>query len=185
MKSLQELNVLVEKISARTGLSNDEISSQMALANIPVFQMDDIILVSPTDFESMIDAWADKIKDSLGLGLSTTAKTQSPTIEKKAMAKGQSLTASPSQASEADSLSWPTGFEKLVNHQYGPSLKKILPADPNQSRAYLEAIAHGTDAGQILAQQLVDAIVKKSTRNLSSEKVMLGLKAKCSTLLEL
>lgn len=151
LKSLQDLDVLIAKISASTGLSSDEISSQMSSANIPTFQLDDMILVSSENFDVAIDSWVNQIKTDLGLGISP--KTSTSKIENKKIVSSSSL------ESESRSLSWPEGFEKLVNHQYGPSLKKILPADPKQSRAYLEAIAHGTKEGQRLTEQMVDAIV--------------------------
>ncbi|MCM1981428.1 hypothetical protein, partial [Lyngbya confervoides] len=90
------------------------------------------------------------------------------------VASTQEVSADPDSAE----LSWPKGYKKVVTHLYGPTLKKILPEDPDQERAILEAIAQETEVGEKLLDDLASAIVKRSKRRLALDSVKEGLKRK-------
>ena len=49
--SLQEIELLIEQVSNVTGLQTKQIAEQISQASIPSFQYDDLILVSPEDFD--------------------------------------------------------------------------------------------------------------------------------------
>ncbi|MCM1981839.1 hypothetical protein [Lyngbya confervoides] len=185
MKSLQDLDVLIDQVSNVTGLSQDEISEQMESANINSFKFADTILVSPEDFDSIIDAWAEKIKASLRTG--NDDKPSRVTVADSADSLEEEIEGeedSDLDSDEADgALAWPRGYKKVVTHLYGPTLKKILPEDLDQRQRFLEAIANDTEIGQKLIGDLATAIVKRSKRKLSRESVLDGLKRKIEDLL--
>lgn len=213
-KALQDIDVLVEKVSSVTGLSTQEISSQLEDANVKAFRLNDVILISPDDFDSIIDSWADSIKVKLSIqsnGLvkpsaASPAPTASAPVNSKSSAQKsparkiaptktalrKSTTAKstlPKVASIASSkspgkgLAWPKGFENDVSHLYTHTLKRILPEAAAERQPYLEAIANETSVGKKLADELVTAIVARSTRKLAFDKVMAGLIAKCASML--
>ena len=73
-----------------------------------------------------------------------------------------------------------------MNHQYGPSPKKILLQDSDQRCIYLEAIAQETEAGNALAEELAVVIAQKygGLGTLSEEKAMLGIIKKVTAMLK-
>ena len=187
-KSLQSLDSLVKTITSYTGLDAEEISSQLSAAKIPSFQFDNQILVSPEDCGFIIDTWASRIKASLRVAHvpeapSVIASTSQPKANFKI--KDEPIKENPPSPGYG-SLSWPEGYEKVVNHQYGPSLKKILPQDSDQRRVYLEAIAQETEAGSALAKELAVVIAQKygGPGTLSEEKAMLGIIKKAAVMLK-
>ena len=178
--ALQALDELVTRVSTHTGLSPDTISSQFSEANIPSFKLDDTILVDPKDCTVIIDAWAANIKASLGLAIASTPKVEStPEVE------DETLEAVEETVTETTSLSWPDGFADSVNHQYGPSLKKILPTSPDQRSCFLKAIAQDTKAGIALTNELVEVIVRKynGRGTLTPEKARAGVLKKVNEFL--
>ena len=104
---LQEIDVLVGKISDSTGLSKKAISDQLNQANIRTFSFDDMILVSPNDLDVIIDAWADSIKAQLSNGSAAPAKKSTPkaapakrTAKAKPTAKKKSTAKASAKASK-------------------------------------------------------------------------------------
>ena len=177
-KDLQDIDVLLGKVSAATGLSVQSISEQLDSADIKAFRFNDMILISPDDFDGIIDAWAENIKASLFITPSSKATT--PIIEAaedEAIEEGEM----PAPSTE---LEWPKGFEESVSHLYSHTLKKILPEDSAQKRLYLGAIANQSKTGHRLTDELVNAIVGRAKRNLAPEKVRAGLIAKCAEMLK-
>lgn len=205
-KALQDIDVLVEKVSSVTGLSTQAISTQLEEANVQAFRLNDVILISPDDFDSIIDSWADSIKAKLSI---TTASTSSSSVAAKKTVKSVKAkstktatktktaakakvatkvkTATKAKATSTKStgkaLAWPKGFEENVSHLYTHTLKRVLPEAEAERKRYLEAIANETTAGKKLADELVTAIVTRSKRSLATEKVMAGLIAKCASML--
>ena len=179
IKSLQALDELVAKISTHTGLAPEEISVQMS-SNIPSFKFDDVILVDPEDCGVIIDAWAANIKENLGLAIAPASKDNA-----KSEIADESIYAPESSLDTSSSLTWPDGFEDRVNHQYGPSLKKILPSDKKQRKAYLKAIAQETKAGTPLINELVAVIVRKynGRGTLTPDKAKAGVLKKANEFL--
>ena len=175
-KDLQDIDVLVDKVAAATGLSSQAISKELEAANISAFRFNDMILVAPDDFDSIIDGWAESIKEKLAIKPSskTVASDSTELDEDDAIEETPTSTA----------LAWPKGFENNVTHLYTPTLKKILPENTAQKRQFLEAIAHETEAGNRLADTLAKTIVKRAKRKLAYDKVITGLKAKCVELLK-
>ena len=176
-KDLQDIDILLGKISAATGLSIQAISEQLDSSDIKAFRFNDMILISPDDFDSIIDAWAENIKSSLSITSNSNGivATVEPIDDDELIDE----TSTPSLE-----LEWPKGFEDVVTHLYTHTLKKILPQDSAQKRLYLEAIANETEAGKRLTDELVNAIVARSKRNLAPEKVSAGLIAKCAEMLK-
>ena len=176
-KDLQDIDVLLGKVSAATGLSVQAISEQLDSADIQAFQFNDMILISPDDFGGIIDAWAENIKSSLSI--TSSSKATAPIIE---AAEDEAIEEReiPTPSTE---LEWPKGFEENVSHLYTPTLKKILPEDSALKKLYLEAIANQSGNGQRLTDELVNAIVGRAKRNLAAEKVRAGLIAKCAEML--
>ena len=64
-KDLENLDVLLQRVSSSTGLSEQSISDQLLKANIRMFAFEDNILISPDDLDSLIDSWADNLKTNL------------------------------------------------------------------------------------------------------------------------
>lgn len=197
LKSLQPLDILVEKITALTGITRTEISQEISDTNIPSYQFKDTLLVSPEDFGVMIDNWAVKIKSSLGLKGEKEVETVPDIVEISSESMAPDLTPESSVESESTTapivespqptvaLSWPEGFQTAVSHLYGPSLKRILPQDLAQRRLYLEAIAQETVEGLSLVEELADVITQKYSGpgTLSKEKAMLGIMKKANAML--
>lgn len=175
-KDLQDIDVLLEKVASATGLSTQAISEQLESANISAFRFNDMILVAPDDFDTIIDGWAESIKVKLAIKPSAAEPNSS-------IGTADQQDSVDDQPASNTALTWPQGFENVVTHLYTPTLKKILPEDKTQKRRFLKAIATETPDGERLADELVKAIIKRSKRNLSPEKVMAGLKAKCSAML--
>lgn len=140
-KDLQDIDVLLGKVSEATGLSIQAISEQLDSSDIKAFRFNDMILISPTDFDGIIDAWAKSIKSSLSIKPSSNGKT--PIVE--AVEDDEPIDKTSTPSSE---LTWPKGFEENVSHLYTHTFKKILPEKPAQKRLYLEAIANQTKAGK-------------------------------------
>ena len=176
-KDLQDIDVLVEKVAAATGLSSKSISNQLEAANINAFRFNDMILISPDDFDSIIDGWADSIKEQLAIKPSSRKTSAAPAE----VDEDDSIEEAPASSGK---LAWPKGYEKVVTHLYTPTLKKILPANAAQKKQYLRAIADETKAGNKLAEQLAKTIVSQSKRNLAYDKVLAGLRSKCADLLK-
>ena len=172
-KSLQDVDTLISQLSGLTGLSKGQISDQISSLKIPSFQFDDTILVSPQDFEGVIDAWASQIKTSLRTG---EAPASQPTVETPEAEDILDLSALPKPKSSK--LKWPKGYEKTVTHLYSKTLSRVLPESPQEQRPYLEAIASKTKEGQRLVDELARAIVKRSKRKLAVDKVKDGLQSK-------
>ncbi len=64
-KDLENLDVLLQRVSSSTGLSEQSISNQLLESNIRMFDFEDSILISPDDLDSLIDSWADNLKANL------------------------------------------------------------------------------------------------------------------------
>ena len=180
-KNLQDIDVLLGKVSTTTGLSIQSISEQLDSADIKAFRFNDMILVSPDDFDLIIDTWAESIK--IKLSIKSNSNGSSPIAE---AIEDEFINQKNTEVSSvnADDLTWPQGFEDVVTHLYTHTLKRILPEDLAQKRLYLKAIATQTETGKRLTEELVNAIVTRSKRNLAAEKVSAGLIAKCAEMLK-
>lgn len=86
-QSLRDLSELLQQLSAATGLSKDAIQNEVDNLDYAAFQFNDAILVSPSDFEGIIDSWAAKLKADLRLGSSTIPAKPKATTRKTATAK--------------------------------------------------------------------------------------------------
>ena len=126
-KDLQDIDFLVGKVSASTGLSSKVISNQLEESDIKAFRFDDRILIAPEDFDSIIDGWAENIKVKLSIKSSSdgVAPIAEATVDDKVIDE---------PTVSLEKLEWPDGFEELVTHLYSHTLKKILPEDAAQKR---------------------------------------------------
>jgi hypothetical protein len=211
-QSLRDLSELLLQLSAATGLSEDAIQTEVNKLEYAAFQFNDAILVSPADFEGIIDSWAAKLKADLRLGSTTslakkpkaatrkiavakTAKATTLKKETKAIAKTsrkvvtQSASAAKKVAAKkaeswAGALPLPSEYRSIVSHLYGPSLKRIMPEDEATQQEFLEAIANETEAGVELLDHLSVIIADKYTGKMAPESAYNGLKNKAIALLD-
>jgi hypothetical protein len=183
--NLQDIDVLLGKVSAATGLSVQAISKQLDSAEIQAFRFNDTILISPDDFDGIIDAWAENIKSQLSI--KPSSKPTVPMVEAleddEVIEEDEAIDADQTPA-PSNELNWSKGFEDVVTHLYTHTFKRILPDDSAQKQLYLKAIANETTTGKRLTDELVNAIVTRSKRNLAPEKVKDGLIAKCAEMLK-
>lgn len=210
-QSLRDLSELLLQLSAATGLSEDAIQTEVNKLDYAAFQFNDAILVSPSDFEGIIDSWAAKLKADLRLGSTTpvakkpkattrkiavakTAKATTPKKETKAVAKtsrkvvtqaapAATKVAAKKAESWAGALPLPSEYRSIVSHLYGPSLKRIMPENEATQKEFLEEIANETEAGVELLNHLSVIIADKYTGKMAPESAYNGLKNKAIALL--
>ncbi len=202
VQSLRDLSELLQQISSATGLSQDAVEAEIEGLEYATFKFNDSILVSPSDFESIIDSWAEKLKAELFSGNGSTVvsspkktkrtgakrgpkpKRAKTTVAPKAKSKVTSAPQAKATSSEfAGALSLPDDYKAVVSHLYGPSLKRIMPQDADAQTAFLEAIANETPDGVELLDHLSVIIANKYTGKMAPEAAYNGLKNKAAALL--
>ena len=108
-KDLQDIDILLGKVSSSTGLSVQSISEQLDSADIKAFRFNDMILISPDDLDAIIDNWAESIKVKLSIKSSPNGSI--PILEAIDTHEPIEETSAPS-----DQLEWPKRFEDVVTH---------------------------------------------------------------------
>lgn len=210
-QSLRNLSNLLEQLSETTGLSREAVQEEVNNLDYVSFQFNDAILVSPSDFEGIIDSWAVNLKAELRNGAAVSK--QKPAGRQKTAAKAKKTPAAKSAAKKtaktkkasaakttrsatstaqkkstsksqwAGSLPLPDHYRSVISHLYGPSLKRIMPADEVAQRQFLEAIANETEAGVELLNHLSGIIAEKYTGKMAPEAAYSGLQKKALALL--
>ncbi len=211
VQNLRDLSELLQQISAVTGLSQEAIEAEVEGLEYTTFKFNNSILVSPSDFESIIDSWAEQLKTQLisGNGSVTVAsspKTVARAASKTAKSSPNTITATKTKpkvtsakakisvasapkaktvisAGTPGSLPLPEDYRSIVSHLYGPSLKRIMPQDPTEQKSFLEAIANETPAGVELLEHLSVIIADKYTGKMAPTAAYNGLKNKALALL--
>lgn len=201
--TLRDLSELLAQISSATGLTQQQLETQFEDVHVTVYRFEDRNLVPPGDFDDIIDTWAKSIKTQIRVPSKiaatpkrtvatrkTTRQKAKPGKVKVAESKATVKTTAKAAAAKTrtsrskSSLPLPENYRAVVSHLYGPSLKRIMPADSEGQRSFLEAIAQETPDGVALLKELSVLIADKYTGKMAPEAAYNGLKNKAQSLLD-